>query len=356
MSHISINKFSEVDLKVFLEMTHFEYGSSDTTNPVHIKWKHMDSPFGASSYVCLSEVNEIIGRVLVQPRPLITTQKVINAASVMDLLIDSGHRSTPTNFLKLTKASSDEVNYELIYHTSNERTYPLYSKLLKYANPFCLKAYGLPVRISGFLNVIFGRRISVIDWLVIPFHWLIGLFLYMLSFVVKLDISKNSISDAELEGLSNKCLRRSGPHLTRTNVFLKWRFCEAPLWPADIYRIDRNGRFLGYLVTRVVQLGELNHFVLMDFFIDPDTSLISQFTIRLWLILEAIKSKADDLFTITNPSAPIASKFIGFPLLNIPDRFLPHNTPIFIRPLTKDSQYFENEQSIHFTLADLDYF
>jgi len=63
------------------------------------------------------------------------------------------------------------------------------------------------------------------------------------------------MSDHELEALSAKCLRHSGPHFARTNAFLKWRFTDAPLWPAAIFRIDRKGQFLGYVVTRQVELG-----------------------------------------------------------------------------------------------------
>lgn len=356
MAQISVKKFAETDLQVFLDMTQIEYGPSDITNPVHIKWKHLDSPFGASTYVCLTETDQVVGRALIQPRLLHTVSKVFDAASVMDLLIDHSHRSTPVNFLNLTKASGNEAGFDLIYHTSNERTFPLYSKLLKFANPFSLRAYGFPVRFAGLFASIIGRRFEVIDWFTAPLRWLLVFTAYAVNSVASLDISQKAMNDDELEMLCLKCLRQSGPHLARTNAFLKWRFSDAPLWPGSVYRIDQKGHFLGYVVTRNVELGGLNHLVLMDFMLDPETPLITQIALRLWLIRKAITSKADVHFTMVNSYSTIARQFVGFPLLNISDKFLPHTTPIFMRSRTDESKQLETDQSIHLTLADLDYF
>jgi hypothetical protein len=356
MAQISVKKFAETDLQVFLDMTELEYGPSDTTNPEHIRWKHVDSPFDASTYVCLTETDQVVGRALIQPRLLRTASKVFDAASVMDLLIDKVHRSTPVNFLNLTKASGNEAGFDLIYHTSNERTYPLYSKLLKFANPFSLRAYGFPVRFSGLFASIIGRRFEVIDWFTAPLRWLLVFTAYAVNSVASLDISQKAMNDDELEMLCLKCLRQSGPHLARTNAFLKWRFSDAPLWPGSVYRIDKKGQFLGYVVTRNVELGDLNHLVLMDFMVDPDTPLIAQIALRLWLIRKAITSKADVFFTMVNPLSTIARQCVGFPLLNIPDKFLPHATPIFMRSRMDETKELETDQSIHLTLADLDYF
>jgi hypothetical protein len=357
MAQISVKNFAETDLQVFLDMSKSEYGPSDTTtNPEHIKWKHLDSPFGVSAYVCLTEMDKVVGRALIQPRLLRTASKVFDAASVMDLLVDKAHRSTPISFLNLTKASGIEAGFDLIYHTSNERTFPLYSKLLKFASPFSLRAYGFPVRFAGLLASIIGRRFKVIDWFTAPLRWLLVFTAYAVNSVACLNFSQKAINDDELEVLCTKCLRKSGPHLARTNAFLKWRFSDAPLWPGTLYRIDKKGQFLGYVVTRNVELGDLNHLVLIDFMLDTDTPFIALVALRMWLICKAISSKSDVLFTMANPFSTIAEQCLGFPLIHIPDKFLPHVTPIFIRSRTDESKDLEVDQSIHLTLADLDYF
>ena len=356
MAQISVKEFAETDLDGFLEMSQLEYGVTVSSNPNHIRWKHLDSQFGASLYVNLAETGRVVGRALIHPRTLCTAEKVIKLGQVMDLLIDKEYRSTPINFLNITKACGNLENVDSVFHTSNERSYPLYSKLLKFANPFSLRAYGFPVRFAGLFASIIGHRIEVIDWFTAPLRWLLVITAYAVNSVSRLDISQKSMNDDELEVLCTKCLRQSGPHLARSNAFLKWRFINAPLWPGSVYRIDKKGQFLGYVVTRNVGLGDLNHLVLMDFMLDPDTPLIAQIALRLWLIRKAIKSKADVLFTMVNPFSTIARQCVGFPLLNIPDKFLPHATPIFMRSRTDESKQLETDQSIHLTLADLDYF
>lgn len=369
MAQISFKKFAETDIEGYLEMSQSEYGLSGstetdsdrwkylhTTSPDHIKWKHLYSPFGASSYVSLNEEGKVVGRAPIQPRTLRVASKIFKAGSVMDLLIDREHRSTPKNFLNITKACGNVTIFDLIYHTSNEITTSLYSKLLHFSNPFSLRTYGLPLRFAGFFSTIFGRRIDVIDWFTAPLRWLLwGVACAALS-VARLDVSQGAMSGDELEAICTKCLRQSGPHLARTNAFLKWRFVDAPLWPATVYRIDRNGQFLGYIVIRKVEMGELNSLALMDFILDPDTSFFFQFALRLWLIRKAITSKADALFTMVNPFSTVGRKCAGFPLVKIPDGLFPHATPIFVRVRSDEAKVLETNQSTHFTLADLDYF
>lgn len=357
MSQLSVEIFSESDLEGYLKMSKSEYGTAaSTTEPNHIRWKHLNSPFGASSYVGLVEKDQVVGRALVQPRPLYMGLKIFNVASVMDLLIDREYRSTPANFLNLTKACGKIARFDLIFHTSNERTYPLYSRLLQFANPFSLQAYGFPVRFAGAFASILGRRIETIDWFTAPLRWLLESIAYVVNSLAKLDITQRAMSDDELEKLCTKCLHKSIPHLARTNAFLKWRFSDTELWPATIYRIDKKEKFLGYVVTRQVNLGDMNHLVLMDFVLDPDTPTFIQFALRLWLIHKAITSKSDTLFTMVNSLSAIARQCVGFPLIAIPDKLLPHATPIFMRACSDETKELEVEQSIHFTLADLDYF
>lgn len=356
MAQISVKTFEEADLKGYLVLSQLEYGATASSDANHTRWKHVDSQFGASLYVNLAEADCVVGRALIQPRSLRIQSKVFSLGQVMDLLIDKNHRSTPINFINLTKTCGTIENFDLVFHTSNERSFPLYSKLFRFANPFSLKAYGFPVRIAGMLSSILGRRIDALDWLVAPFHWLLGVGACVFSAMAKLDISERAMNDDELEAVCTKCLRQSGSHLVRTNAFLKWRFVDAPLWPATIYRVDCKREFLGYVVTREMKLDGLNHLVLMDFMLAPDTPLLARIALRLWLIRQAVKLKADSFFTMVNPFSIIAHTCVGFPFINIPDSLLPHATPIFMRSRTDNNKELESNRSIHMTLADLDYF
>ena len=356
MVQVSVETLTVEDLEDYLKLSRSEYGLLDSNNLAHIRWKHMDSPFGASTYISLVASGKIVGRALLQPRPMYTASQKLNAACVTDVLIDREFRSPPTNFINMTKASGNVSKFDLVYHTSNERTDLLYSKLLRFPSPFTLRAYGFPLRLAGFLSLVTGRRIDAIDWLTAPLRWLLSIISFVVNSVAKVDISPRVMDDNALAVLFTKCLHQSGPLLARTNAFLKWRFTDTPLWPATVYRVDRNGQLLGYIATRKLELSGLSHYVLMDFVLDPETPFFVQIALRLWLIQSAIRSKVDTLYTMVNSFNGIARKLAGFPLVSIPDRLLPHATPIFVRYRSNEKSDPETDRTIHLTLADLDYF
>jgi hypothetical protein len=357
MAQISVRTFTDKDLPDFLALSQSEYGTSTaTTDESHIRWKHLASPFGASAYICLNEADRVVGRVLVQPRPLCTATKELAAASVMDLLIDREHRTTPGNFIQLTRATRDATGFQLIYHTSNEKTFPLYSKLLRFSNPFSLSAYGFPLRIAGILASHIGCKVGWLDRLTAPWRGLLTLLSVIVGKLARLDVAPTPIGDDELATLSLKCLQRAGPHLARTNTFLKWRFTDAPQWPATVHRVTHKGKFMGYVATRRVELNGMVHWVLMDMLLDVDMPLITRIALRLWLIRQAAAAGADALFTMVNYGSAVARTAVGFPFIPIPERLLPHATPIFIRECSAEGKTQETDGTFHLTLSDLDYF
>ena len=356
MPEISVETFAVTDLEDFIELSRLEYGPSVATNADHIRWKHLDSPFGASTYVSLAVSGKTVGRALLQPRPMCTASRELNVACVTDVLIDREFRSPPTNFIGVAKAMGNVSRFDVVCHTSNERTNPLYSKLLHFPTPFSLLAYGFPLRAAGFLSVITRCRVEGLDWLLAPLRWLIRAVSSVVIYFARLDVSPLLLDDDELAVLCGKCLCQSGPFLARTNAFLKWRFADAPLSPATVYRVGRDAKFIGYIATNKSELGGLRYLILMDFLLDPDAPALVRISLRLWLIRSAITSKVDALFTMVNSFSSIARICTGFPLVSIPDALLPHATPIFIRCRSNDSKEFETDRSIHFTLADLDYF
>jgi len=356
MTTIKVERFTEDHLKDFVKLSEIEYGPSISTNENHVRWKHLLSPFGSSHIVKLIEGDLVVGRALVQHRPMLKGYEIINVASVMDMLIDREHRTSPANFIKITKATGNIDGVVLIFHTANEKTLPLYSRLLRFHHPFSLRAYGFPVKISGLLFKLIGFRINAIDWLIKPFHWLLIGIASLINLSSGLSISDKTFSDDELDAITLKSINQDAPHLLRTNSFLKWRFYDTEMWKADLKRIDVNGKFSGYIVTRKMELGELTYYVLMDFILDPNLKIVDNFSLRFWLLTQAIKNGTDALFTLVNPLSIPARKFVGFPFLPIPDTLLPHATPIFMRPCNDRFRCFELDSSMHMTLADLDYF
>jgi len=372
-ARVSVDIFKETDLEDYLKLSQNEFSKvtlSDSnrsnwkdlyvksllTNPDYIRWKHLDSPFGASTFVRLVVSSKTVGRVLLQPRFFYTAKQKFHVACSMDMLIQRGFRFPPSNFINLIKESDGISDFDFVYHTANKITHALYDRLLHFPKIFSLSAYGFPLRISGLFFSMTGRHFFALDWLIAPFHWLVKIFALIFNSISKLDISQRPMSDELLSNFFQNCLRQSGPLLGRTNDYLKWRFGDKSNCPAKIFRIDREGQLIGYIAIGQVEMGGLKHLVLMDFLLESDISLSVKIALRLWLIRSAIISKADTLFTMVNSFNKMARKLAGFPLMRIPDKLLPHTTPIFIRPHHYGKSGFKIDRALHFTLADLDYF
>ena len=355
MANISVASFNEENISDFVELSKTEYESSITTDVSHTRWKHLDSPHGASTYIRLIENNKTVGRALLQPRLIYTKLGELSTACVTDVLIHPQHRSPPTNFINLTNFSANVSKFSSVYHTSNEVTEPFYRKLFRFPNPFSLNGYGFPTRISGIFFKISGHRINALDWLAFPFRWLISFTAIIIMAVTKTELAERLPDDKMLSVLSLKLLHNSGPLLSRSRAFLKWRLIDAPLWTAKVYCFECKGKSLGYIASRTLELNGLNYLVVVDFLIDTDITIFERLALRLWLIRQGIKSGADALFTMINPISKASRTCVGFPFIKIPDKFLPHRTPIFFRENGVESRDIESDIQTHMTLADIDY-
>ena len=355
MVEISVRQFEEEDLDRYIEMSKIEYGEQPTTsNLEHIRWKHLESPFGPSLYAALIQDGKVSGRALIQPRTLEHKKEKIQAGSVMDVLLDPSCRTTPSHFINLTKACDLESG--ILFHTANERTNLLYKKLFKFPSPFALKAYCFPTRLTGFLKKLTNKNLSILECLISPYRWILAVLSKIFSKFTKIKISSNSIKADEIKELNERINKQDGKMLTRSKEFIEWRYIDAPLWKAEVLRVDVGSQFYGYLVIRKIGLDDLEYLVLMDYLIEPQISIYKKMALKLWLIKKTIETKADGFFTMCNPLSPIASVCIGFPFVPIPDKYLPHTTPIFIRTKYKDLKMYETSKTMHITLGDLDYF
>lgn len=356
MFNIILKPFSELDIDRFVEMSKTEYSFSNIANNGYVRWKHIESPYGPSIYIALTESNRIVGRTLAQPRILRTATKKLKVTFITDMLIDRKFRTTPVNFVNLIKTTGKIPQYDLVYHTSNENSELLYSQLLQYPKPFALKGYAFPLRFSAFFAKIIRYNLKFIDWISAPWRWLFYIFFTINSRMSNIRIIERHVTDAELESLSDNCLKKSGPMLERTQAFLKWRILNCPFNPGKLYRIEKCNKFIGYIATQKVDLEKVQYLLLTDFLLDANISVFTTLTLRLWLIHQAIREKVDAFFALANPVNRIARKCLGFPFIKVPDRFLPHVTPIYMRPYDDSNKEFKFDRSVHMTLADIDYF
>lgn len=355
-TEIVVGAFEEAHLEEFIKLSHAEYGQSVSTDSDHTIWKHLRSPLGPSTYIRLEANGKTVGRIMLQPRQINTSSGQYNVSCITDGLIDLGFRSPPTNFINLIYAAGKVPDCSFVYHTSNEVTEPLYRNLFRFPQPFSLCGYGLPLRLAGFFLKFIGVRVNVLDWAILPLRWLAKLFAFAWLITSKLDVSERLPDDDMLSSLCSKSLKVSGPIFSRNKSFMKWRLIDAPAWASKVHCFEKKGTFLGYVAIRKFELEGLSYLAVVDILLDPDTTIFERVAIRSWLILEAINSGVDALFTMINPQSRAARKNIGAPLIRIPDTFLPHITPIYIWSSEgSKNRDVGKEESTYMTLADLDY-
>ena len=94
----------------------------------------------------------------------------------------------------------------------------------------------------------------------------------------------------------------------------------------------------------------------MDFSLKEDFNPVQLLCLRFSIIRMAQRQGDDMVFTLVNPASKAGGKFIGFPWIKIPERWMPQSTPIFVHINDPARADLENQSDFHLTLGDLDYF
>jgi hypothetical protein len=144
--------------------------------------------------------------------------------------------------------------------------------------------------------------------------------------------------------------------MVRDSQFLEWRYLQSPLWQGKILYLYKDSQLCGYVVLRNVELENMKFSVVMDFALNETVNTFQLFCLRCSIIRMALSHSDDMVFTLLNPLSRASKKFIGFPWVKIPERFMPHRTPIFLHINDPSRVTLENLSNIHISLGDLDYF
>ena len=157
MDQVRIEALDAGMVSAHMALARTTYQDPLASNPEHFWWKHGSGPYGPSTSVSLyDDEHKLTGRSLVQPRAFCVSQtESVRAGLVVDLLLAPGHRSAMT-FITLVRNEAKVPDIDLLIHTSNATSEPLYRRLLRYPVAFDLKAYMLPLRIRRIVEKAFG--------------------------------------------------------------------------------------------------------------------------------------------------------------------------------------------------------
>jgi hypothetical protein len=357
MNSISLESFDVKRISEHISLGESVYSSPEVINSEHILWKHLNNPFGASTSVSLRNgSNVLFGRSFIQPRTFWVTQfKFCRGATITDLVINPEERNAST-LIAMTRAIKSPEGFDVIIHTSNDNSDPIYRKLFKFPIAFTLAATGLPIRISNIIKPYLKSLVlcDVADFLISPWRGLLHSSAFIMGLVSNIKLSV-APSDSVRAEIFEEFRQHAGPHFERNKQFLTWRFTEGPIFNGQVEWVWIHGDCLGYLSFKRVSLGGLNVLVILDAVLRRRLTLSEAIALKFIAARLAIDHACDAIFTLANIENPALKWIKGFPFLNIPDHHLPHSTPIFIHA-QNEFEVLRSKNDIFFTLADLDYF
>lgn len=358
MTNITQELFSADAMKEHLDLGSLVYNSAEVIEPSQLIWKHIEIPDGPSTIVCLRDKGGCLkGRTFAQPRKFISQGGVTYSGGIITDFVVSPKQKNPTFVIGITAKMKSLSGFEVIAHTSNEKSELIYRNLFKFPVVFRLSAYGVPIMPFKILGnkfrvpKFFARPLESIDLI---FKFLFAAPLSLINRKSKLGWGNPPSNDDEVKIFAD-FKDHVGPHFERSNLFSEWRFQAPPLFRGKVKWLWKGGRCLGYVAFRSITLNGISFVVIMDPIFSRRLSPFEAINLKLLCISEAYISGSEAIFTMINTSNNALKMLRGFPFIHIPDKFLPHPTPIYIHK--KANVLNDNDLSGTFlTLADLDYF
>jgi len=336
------------------------YENPEVVNPNHIRWKHLDNPFGASTAISIpgkANEPEVLGRSFIVARDFkVDTKTSIPGSTVTDLVIQPHYRNA-ARLIALVKASKSFHNTKITIHSSNEVSDVFYRKMFKFPVRFSLASSGFPVRLQGFLinKSAPAFLAKIIDFIYTPIRWVTYVFANLLTLMLGFKVSRMPTHE-ELDEIHEGHHHRTGPQFVRNRDYVNWRFLDGPISKSNVHGVfDRKAKCIGYFATRKVELNNIPFTILMDIATTKKLTAGQRLCLKFSLIKITIKNGSEIAFAMFNPNHDELSWLNSFPFVKVPDSVLPHPTPIFIHQHEALGE-INGLNEMYFTLADLDYF
>jgi hypothetical protein len=354
---IVFRKFSENKVLDFINLSKIEYGMmKSVTDTDHVRCKHLKAPYGISTAINLEHAGKVVGRAMVQPRLTYLYGQKISTAFITDVLIHPDFRRPASNFISLMTSVKEIQGFPLVFHTSNNTTEKIYKDLLRFKCLFSLSGFGFLLNLRKIACQVLKIESPLFDFFSIPYKFLVLALSKTANIFFDYKLTKEKPEDSLLDKFILKEAIKNHCEMIRDSKFLKWRFIQSTVWQAQILYLYKDSKLFGYVVLQNVELEGIQFTVVMDFAISKEVNAFQLLCLRFSIIQMALDHDSDAIFTLLNPLSSSSKRFVGFPWIKIPERYLPHKTPIFIHIKDPAIVNLENQTGFHITLADLDYF
>lgn len=352
--------FEEVDRDLigpYVELSRAHFADEFPSDRDHTVWKHLGNPQGTSVAHDLYDGTTLIGRIVYQIREFRLAGRSLRAGYLTDLLIHPDHRGMG-NFLRLMKQVRNVPGVDFIYVTPNATSGPLFRSALGFARNYPLCVMAAPLRTGAVLAQMFGWRSPLVA------NVLDGSLGFGFAALRLLGgraprgvrVSEERPSDAEIDALDHRYADPDELAGTRGAAFHRWRFHDGPIFRTRVLYCRRDGELVGYVALRTnLYLGYRTTFVI-DACFAPD---VAPAIIRhaRWTALAVARREGSDLVLgIFMRENPALARFCAFPLVRVPERYLPQGVDMRVEPMNPETTLPDDPARYHITLADLDVF
>jgi hypothetical protein len=359
MSHrIRIRKATLLDVEEFVSTSQAEGLPSRVCDPIHIAWKHLESPDTSSTAVDLVKNEDVVGRLWVSRRQWLVDGIQVSMGHPQDLLILKGGRSLREIADLINAAFNTALSGSgIMYHGSNENSDGIYRRMYRTKESFFLQAsviaiapFSLLFRQKGwFLNT---NRIFLDEVIRRFFNWLES--------ILKGDLTLRTLEESrELSKIIEEFRLVEPCAAIRSEEFFNWRFKMDPSSDYVVRVIQIKNQEVGYVVwTDVIAFG-VKARVVVDIVWIKSLTRINK--VKFWLTVVAFNNLEFELLLFISNWENRTLRSIGsFPLIKVPKRFMPQEIPVYLRTdpevLPKTQIVHQQFQSAYFTLSDLDFF
>lgn len=351
---IRLSEFSEAEVERFCAFSRTYYDSYETTDKALITWKFPPTGRFQAKHLTFETDGRILGRAVLCRRPFYCDGVELSLNIPSDLLIDTSAAGAAC-LIQLVNAYPKLDTHGLV-HPSNAKSEPIYRRLFKFPVVGSLKSVGMPACVE---TLVPGKAALY------PLRgvmWLAGL---AVDAVYRLAVCLATVGRRDLSAsdgpVTTDCeellagFRALAPHhIARDREFLDWRYVQSPQGFREI-NLRTGGSSIAKAVYRIATHNGVTALTVMDILVSRRLSLAERAALVGAMRGVARRNRAALIYFLGNFRNPLIRHVASLGFITIPDRFLPHASPIFARALRAPVTP-EIVAGMYLTLGDLDYF
>ena len=306
-----------------------EYGGGPTIDRVHLHWKYLENPSGVAIADNAWDGEQVVGRIVYQPRLMWRAGARVRAALVVDLLVDHDRRADGV-FMPLIAQLLRLPEFDLAFFAPNDTSAPLYEKLLRLAPRQHLDLYAFPTRPHRVLASKSAAGARAVAPLSGSWRRLTRRRVRRHGAPARFVLSPAHPGDDAVDRLAATVQDGQSIVGDRSAAFHRWRFCERA-FPYELRYLSVAGALAGYVAYREAEIEGLRVVLIVDLVSNPAFGARAVSALLWRVIGDADARDADLVVALSAGDAAVTRPLRSRPLVRVPRRFAPQRMPLLAR-------------------------